>query len=62
MSAELTEKHPGAVFPEDSETILWPFAQREEYNLLYQSRLDPDTKHCDDLLHGPSMAEFCQAK
>jgi hypothetical protein len=34
MFAELTEKHPDWAFPEDFETILWLFAQREEQNLL----------------------------
>jgi hypothetical protein len=58
----LTEKHLGGAFPEDSEANIWLFAQREECNLLYQSRLDPDAKSRDDVLHGPLMVEFRQAK
>jgi hypothetical protein len=27
ISGKFPEKHPVGVFPEDSETILWPFAQ-----------------------------------
>jgi hypothetical protein len=42
MFAELTEKHPGGAFPEDSETIFQLFRQREQHNLLYQSRFDAD--------------------
>jgi hypothetical protein len=48
MFAKLTETHPGEVFPEDPETILSRFAQREGHNLLSQSQLDPDTRDCDD--------------
>jgi hypothetical protein len=62
MSAELTQKYPACIFSEDSETIHWLFAQREEHNLLYQSRWDSEIKNSDDLLHRPSMAVFCQAK
>jgi hypothetical protein len=57
---ELTGKHPGEVFPEDSETILSPFPQPEEYSLPYQSRLDSDASRCYDLLQGTSMVEFRQ--
>jgi len=60
MFQELTGKHPGGVFPEDSETILSPFVQQEESNLSYQSRLDSDISPCYDLLHETSMAEFRQ--
>jgi hypothetical protein len=62
MSAKLSEKHPGAVFPEDSETIRWTFSRREEHNLPYQSRLNLDTRHCDDVLPGASVVELPQAK
>jgi hypothetical protein len=48
MSAKLAEKNPGWVVPEDSENILSLFAQREELDLLSQSRLDPNPRHCDD--------------
>jgi hypothetical protein len=51
-----------SVFSEDFETILWRLAQREEDNLLYQGRLDPNTKYCDDLERGLSIVEFRQAK
>jgi hypothetical protein len=57
---ELTGKDPGGVFPEDSETILSLFAQREEYNLPYQSRLDSDPSPCCDFLHETPMAELRQ--
>jgi hypothetical protein len=43
---ELTGKHPGGVFPEDSETILSLFAQQEESTLPSQRRLDSDTSPC----------------
>jgi hypothetical protein len=52
LSAEIAESHPGAVFLDDSETFLWRFTQREEHNLVYQSRLDPlpeiATIYCPD--------------
>jgi hypothetical protein len=48
MSGKSAEKHPGRVFLEDFEKILSLFAQREEHDLLYQSRLNPNTRHCDD--------------
>jgi hypothetical protein len=39
QAREIGRKYPGAVFHEDSEIIIWLFAQREEHNLLYQSRI-----------------------
>jgi hypothetical protein len=58
----IAEKHSGAVFPEDSETVLSLSAQRGEHNQLYQGRLDPDLRDCDDSSHGESMVDFRQAK
>jgi hypothetical protein len=62
IRAELIKKHPDGDFSEDSETMLWLCGQREEHNLLYQSRFNSDTKHCDDLMDGLSTVEFRQAK
>jgi hypothetical protein len=62
MPAQLTEKHPGGAFPDDSKTLLWLNSQREECNLLYQSRLAPDSPDCNDLLHTISMVQFRQEK